>query len=34
MIELAIGAAALVPSLYWTAVVAASVKSIADGEDR
>lgn len=33
MMALAIGAAALVPSLYWTAVVAASVKTIINEEN-
>lgn len=33
MIDLIVGAATLVPSLYWTAVIAASVKDIAD-EDK
>lgn len=30
MMEAIIGAAALVPSLYWTAVVAASVKNVVE----
>lgn len=32
MMEVMIGVAALVPSLYWTAAVAASVKTIAEEE--
>lgn len=34
MADIIIGTAALVPSLYWTAVVAAQVKSFAKGEDK
>lgn len=30
MMELMIGAAALVPSLYWTAAVVASVKTVTE----
>lgn len=34
MMELIIGAATLVPSIYWTAAVVASVKSVADDMDK
>lgn len=34
MVDFIIGTAALIPSLYWTAVVAASVKTIADEENK
>ena len=34
MMELVVGTAVLVPSLYWTAAVVASVKTMIQGEDR
>lgn len=33
MMELVVGTAVLVPSIYWTAIVAASVKSVAKEMD-